>query len=69
MAAKGTMVGKTCTLKNYKHEVVGSARKESQAYRTTLEYLESLMVEGRIGNKLDLLIFMAPETSMLELNK
>ena len=69
MAAKGTMVGKTCTLKNYKHEVVESARKESQAYRTTLGYLVSLMVEGRIGNKLDLLIFMAPEMLKLDLNK
>ena len=44
---------------------------ESQAYRTRLRYLESLTVEGRMGNKLDLVIFMfvALETSTLDLDK
>ena len=36
--------------------------RESLAYRIVPGYLESLMDEGRIGNKLDLLGLTKPET-------
>ncbi len=36
--------------------------RESLPYRIVPRYLESLMVEGRIGNKLDSLALTRPET-------
>ena len=61
-APNGTTVGRTRTLEKALRSGLEYAG-ESLAYRTLSLYLESLMVDGRIGNKLALLALKQLSTS------